>query len=193
MGSKSQPAHSRGFLLCAAHSRGPVRGAILVGWALRTRGISVCWILCARTHLPVGLLVSGAALPIGPRVRGAAPPIGLRVRGAALPIGPRVRRAGSRDGLPCHFVPDGSCERGEILLICGERKVPIASFLGSRLRDFGPPFEPWDAPDALRGVSGRASGQADAAFGPPEWVLGPRLRVLCELKEGRSATGGEAK
>lgn len=185
MGSKSQPAHSRGFLLCAAHSRGPVRGAFLAGWSLRARGRLARW--------------------------------------AAVP-----------------FLPDSSCERGEIRHICGGRKVPMQNYqvccssspdakvdgigpsrlpavlqprlsgllsvpefdcskldsfvLGKPARGIsGRPVGPWDALDALRGVSGRASGQADAAFGPPKWVLGPRLRVLCELKEERSATGGEAK
>lgn len=42
--------------------------------------------------------------------------------------GPYARRAGLRDGLPCHFVPDSSCERGEIRHICGGRKVPMHNY-----------------------------------------------------------------
>lgn len=42
--------------------------------------------------------------------------------------GPCARRAGLRDGLPCHFVPDSSCERGEIRHICGGRKVPMHNY-----------------------------------------------------------------
>lgn len=136
------------------------------------------------------------------------------------PGGRCARGAGLRDGLPCHFVPDSSCERGEIRHICGGRKVPmhnyrvccssspdakvdgigpsrlpavlqprlsgllsVPEFDCSKLDSFvlgkpargisGSPVGPWDALDALRGVSGRASGQADAAFGPRDGSLTP--------------------